>query len=360
MKRIIDRAGWALAGALGLMLMLVAARVIQAGPLDPLNAPAPTMKTLDNVPGSWSRLLPANDGPDSCNSSRFFCVLPTVGTPTGEAVLDRETGLVWQRVAPGGLATWAVAASECETSLTGGRRGWRLPGPNELGSLGNLSTGLPTGHPFTATAGSYWTSAPSPFDPAVIVTVDPTSGIVIGSTASRSATARTWCVRGAGSSGIDAQSPFPEVWRAAQLPANDGASATQSSRFKAIDGAASVVVDRETGLAWQVAPSATASAWAAAINACTRFSSIATGLGWRLPTLAEQLSLYTSTGTGTLPTGHPFVGITGVYWTSTTDAGVAAGANANTVDTAQVETSTSLLKTTATPRHWCVRGGPGD
>jgi hypothetical protein len=355
MKRLIDRAGWALAGALGLMLMLVAARAIQAGPLDPPGPVASTLKTLGDLPPSWHQILLANNGPDTCHSSRFTCVM------NNEAVLDNETGLVWQRDATvNGAPAWAVADANCETSLTGGRRGWRLPGPNELGSLGNTATGLPAGHPFTASAGSSWTSAPSPFDPASIVTIDPTTSFTLGSSALRNSAARAWCVRGAGSSGTDAQSPFPEIWRATQLPANDGASATQSSRFKAIDGAASVVVDRETGLAWQVTPAATASAWAAAINACTRFSSIATGLGWRLPTLAEQLSLYTSAGTGTLPTGHPFVGITGVYWTSTTDAGVAAGANANTVDTTQVETSTSLLKTTATPRHWCVRGGPGD
>ena len=94
MKRIFDRAGWALAGALGLALMLVAARAIQAGSLDPTGPPAGTMKTLSNIPGSWSRLLISNNGDGAgCNSSRLECVL------TGNAgVLDHETGLVWERV----------------------------------------------------------------------------------------------------------------------------------------------------------------------------------------------------------------------------------------------------------------------
>ena len=62
MKRLIDRAGWALAGALALALVLVAARVIQAGPLDPPGAPASTMHTLDDSPVVWDRALAANDG----------------------------------------------------------------------------------------------------------------------------------------------------------------------------------------------------------------------------------------------------------------------------------------------------------
>ena len=105
MKRIIDRAGWALAGALGLMLMLVAARAIQAGPLDPPGPVASTMKTLDNVRRIVAPdLLPANDGPDTAirpDSSRAA----DCGTPTGEAVLDAETGLVWQRTPVNGRST---------------------------------------------------------------------------------------------------------------------------------------------------------------------------------------------------------------------------------------------------------------
>ncbi|HKA41023.1 MAG TPA: DUF1566 domain-containing protein [Burkholderiales bacterium] len=51
-----------------------------------------------------------------------------------EAVLDRETGLVWQR-SPVGHGRWNVASSQCLLAKTGGRVGWRLPTVNELASL---------------------------------------------------------------------------------------------------------------------------------------------------------------------------------------------------------------------------------
>ena len=354
MKRMMDRAGWVAAGALGLLVALAAAQAIQAGPLDPPGPVGSTMKTLGDLPPSWHQILLASDGTDSCNSTRFTCVM------SGDAaVLDAETGLVWEKWPSGATMNWASAVNSCDIATTGGRQGWRLPSPGELTSLKDPGVGLPAGHPFTAPAGPYWSSAPSAFAPEFIVTVEPVTGITFSTIASRgnSNTVRAWCVRGAGAGNADAQSPFPHEWLQTELAANDGSSATNSSRFHEAGGP-SVVIDSETGLAWQVTPAATASNWVAAVNACGRFSSSLTGLGWRLPTLAEVLSLYTFVGTGTFPTGHPFVGITGVYWTNTTDAATAA--NAYTVDTAAVETSTSLIKTATTARRWCVRGGGGE
>jgi len=52
-----------------------------------------------------------------------------------EAVLDRETGLIWQQCPPGGRASWGSAFSSCLRRMIGGRGGWRLPTTDELTSL---------------------------------------------------------------------------------------------------------------------------------------------------------------------------------------------------------------------------------
>lgn len=101
----------------------------------------------------WSRKLPA---------SERFVVLAQF---SNEAVLDKETQLVWQKtpsasmIAPRGSAAFA-----CATRSTGGRLGWRLPFLHEMQSLADPaaalgSLALPPGHPFVAVpVGHYWTA----------------------------------------------------------------------------------------------------------------------------------------------------------------------------------------------------------
>jgi len=127
---------------------------VQGGSLEPPGPPGPTMKTLDDVPPVWSQALPA--------SERFVLVLG------GVAVLDKETGLVWQRQPWTPLAEselWADAFRGCHALLLGGRMGWRLPAVAELSSLLDPATGqagefLPSGHPFIGidSLNVYWTS----------------------------------------------------------------------------------------------------------------------------------------------------------------------------------------------------------
>lgn len=89
----------------------------------------------------------------------------------GVAVLDRETGLVWERNVdtrpaeaggPPPLA-WSDAFSHCATRRVGDRWGWRLPEAYELGSLlapalspvvPDRALHLPAGHPFVFAPGS--------------------------------------------------------------------------------------------------------------------------------------------------------------------------------------------------------------
>jgi len=97
---------------------------------------------------AWDKILPANDGVDSCSSSRFTCVMG------GAAVRDNETGLVWEQSPLAITHTWSSARSECTGRTVGDRKGWRLPSVHELASQvdpGNPADepDLAPGHPFS-------------------------------------------------------------------------------------------------------------------------------------------------------------------------------------------------------------------
>ena len=137
------------------ILMVFAAVVIfmpgmaKAGNLEPSAPPGSTMKTLDEIPPTWSQTLSASD--------RFELVL------SNEAVLDKETGLVWAKDANiDGIKDWEDAVIYCRDLTIGGRKGWRLPMVEELARLVDPSQSnpsLPSGHPFDNVQSlSYWSA----------------------------------------------------------------------------------------------------------------------------------------------------------------------------------------------------------
>lgn len=182
---------FALFGVMGLL-----ARGVRGGPLDPPGPVGSTMRTLDKLTPSWSVQLAADDSPspDNCGSTRFECVFD------GSAVLDKETGLVWQ-TAPSisTINTWAGARLACVSLVQGLRRGWHLPTIEELSTL----LALPATAPFTGITATdeYWSSTTSPFDSTVALTR------VIGTLAvgerpkDTSGVMRLWCVRGGATPG---------------------------------------------------------------------------------------------------------------------------------------------------------------
>jgi hypothetical protein len=177
---------------------------VRGGPLDPPGPPGPTGKTLDEIPGSWSRVLPANDGaagpfpPAGCDSSRFKCVFDNTG------VLDLETGLVWERGITNGSVPWAAAESSCLGSFSGGRGGWRLPTYEELQSLVDPNASgppyLPDGHPFlNASNEGFWTATTLSTDSAFarVLHLDLGGGVAPKLSGNAEDFRRYWCVRGA-------------------------------------------------------------------------------------------------------------------------------------------------------------------
>jgi Protein of unknown function (DUF1566) len=100
---------------------------------------------------SWDQTLP---------SSTRFVVLSNMNS---EAVLDRETGLVWERSPDTSTYIWLEAAANCNTLYKGNRLGWRLPTLQELASLVDRSVipgpTLPAGHPFqNVQPSAYWSA----------------------------------------------------------------------------------------------------------------------------------------------------------------------------------------------------------
>ena len=138
------------------------------------------------------------------NCSRFIVLADW----NSEAVLDRETGLVWHK-SPSALpaTTWIDANSRCLDSVAGTRAGWRLPTINELVSLFDPAfvtvPTLPPGHPFSVPLPNarFWTATVSAPFPANRLTagygVD--NGLPFISLQGNAATnelRHVWCVRG--------------------------------------------------------------------------------------------------------------------------------------------------------------------
>ena len=89
------------------------------------------------------------------SDGRFVLVLDD------KAVLDRETGLVWQRDTDDTAYDWDGAQNVCHQLEVGGRLGWRLPSIDELATLIDKTQpilALPEGHPFTNVKLFYWSS----------------------------------------------------------------------------------------------------------------------------------------------------------------------------------------------------------
>ena len=97
-----------------------------------------------------------------------FVILPAFNS---DAVLDKQTGLVWEKSPQTTSAKWSVARHACIEKNVGGQKGWRLPSLEELASLVDPSVApprlaLPPGHPFLAVQSAvYWSATRVDEDP---------------------------------------------------------------------------------------------------------------------------------------------------------------------------------------------------
>ena len=172
---------------------------LAAACLTSLSFSSATAQTVANGPyyatPSWNQQLPV--------STRFI----VLANWASAAVLDRETGLVWEKSPSISTSDWFNASHDCLSRNTGGRMGWRLPTIQELLSLADRSVPhpgptLPSGHPFTNVQSSnYWSAtarAPNATS-AWTVQFSTSTPIDFG----KSAPLYAWCVRGG--QGVDPQ-----------------------------------------------------------------------------------------------------------------------------------------------------------
>ena len=140
---------------------------------------------------SWDQILPA--------ASRFV-VLANFGS---NAVLDRETGLVWERSPSTTAVTYFTNAElACMGRATGGRRGWRVPSIFEILSLIDPTVPppgvlLPPGHPFqkVSSASFFWSSTRDSNVTPLMWGANTYDGVVYQYFPT-TAGLRVWCVRG--------------------------------------------------------------------------------------------------------------------------------------------------------------------
>lgn len=121
-----------------------------------------------------------------------------------EAVLDRETGLVWDKEPATSGFNWAGASIHCVQRTVGGRKGWRLPSIQELASLVDPTQSnpmLPSGHPFDVQASPYWSSSTFVGDATLAFIQFISSGTQFAANKTANTNIPAWCVRGG--SGVD-------------------------------------------------------------------------------------------------------------------------------------------------------------
>lgn len=166
---------------IGIFMAIVLPCLCWAGDLEPSTSPGPTMKTLDEIPPTWSQILPA--------AERFELVMG------GAAVLDKETGLVWDQAPSSSTFAWGYSFDHCYQRPTGYRGGWRPATMAELTSLLQPFSGLPSGHPFNlGNITSFWSASTYASDPNRAFVIIVSSGLYTYQDKSNYYCA--WCVRG--------------------------------------------------------------------------------------------------------------------------------------------------------------------
>jgi len=162
---------------------------LNAAPAEAASGPGPYYA----IPSWDQKIDPASD--------RFIVLTDW----NNQAVLDLETGLVWERTPSALTDTWGDIHTHCLRSTVGGRMGWRLPKVEELASLldpSQSSPALPVKNPFLPglrggwSGDIFWTGTTIGVSSKKAYTVDFRQSGAIGGSDKNYDKLRSWCVRG--------------------------------------------------------------------------------------------------------------------------------------------------------------------
>src|SRR5208283_5860296 len=159
--------------------------------------------TETTPPPSWYQKL-------TCDSKGDCPRFEMLADWNNDAVLDNETGLVWEQSPSTALFAWYETGPHCNELTLSNRMGWRVPTLQELLSLVDQSIGpltpyipmLPIGNPFSNVQSSYYWSATSIANDDSNAWVLNFNSAYVGPNA-KTATSFAWCVRGG--QGVSAQ-----------------------------------------------------------------------------------------------------------------------------------------------------------
>jgi hypothetical protein len=181
-------AKWALitAGIVSLtaVLFLIGSELMNT----PAGTPPQREEVIADIIRNWQHAHPAG---------QRFMILPEFNN---DAVLDKETGLVWELSPHVAAVTWNEARTTCVNRVIGGQKRWRLPAPSEMRSLVGPAVdapgpNLPPGHPFlNVQPTAYWTVVPEANQPSYARYVDAFLGNVLSLI--KIYTFPVWCVQG--------------------------------------------------------------------------------------------------------------------------------------------------------------------
>jgi len=156
----------------------------------------------------WNSYYPSQSWDQTISSaSQRFIVLLNMNS---EAVLDKETGLIWEQSPSTGQKNWEPANYHCNQLTKGNRKGWRLPTLQELASLvdpGQSSPALPLSNPFSNNVQTWtnvWSATGVADTPGSAWAIDfSDSGDEKAYIRTKTTNRQVWCVRGA--QGVDLQ-----------------------------------------------------------------------------------------------------------------------------------------------------------